>query len=74
MRLGSEALAFVEETVRKALAGECYVRVYAPSRHLARRMFHGVSPHIEKFGGSPDPQRLWWRLPNGSCILIEVER
>lgn len=72
MRLSNGALMAIEHTVRRALSGECRVYVAAPTKKDARRMFMGVSPHIERFGGDPDPRRLMWQMPNGSCILIEV--
>jgi len=72
MRLSNGALQAIEYTVRRALSGECRVYVAAPTRKDAARMFWGVTHHIERFGGDPDPRRLMWQMPNGSCIQIEV--
>lgn len=73
MRLSKRAAQSVSGVVARAMAGECVVRVAAPSRSVARRMFYGVTPHIENLGGRPAPKDLFWRLPNGSEIRIEVK-
>lgn len=73
MRLGKEALGYVDSQVRKALSGECVVTVKAPSLSLARRMYMGVRPHIEERGGVPNDRRMSWALPNGSEIRVVVD-
>jgi hypothetical protein len=72
MRLGGKTSAIIASVVNKAMSGECLVTIPAPSHALARRMFYGVSPHIERYGGKPASRDLAWRLPNGSEIRIEI--
>jgi hypothetical protein len=72
MRLGQRSTDIIGSVVAKAMSGECVVRVDAPSRVVARRMFDGVTRYIEERGGSPAPRNLAWHLPNGSEIRIEV--
>jgi hypothetical protein len=72
MRLGQRATDLIGTVVSRAMAGECVVKIEAPSRSVARRMFEGVTAHIEEMGGNPAPRHLAWHLPNGSEIRIEV--
>lgn len=73
MRLGKTAIRVVEQTVQRALSGECIVSVPAPSRCHAHAIFRGASPHIERMGGCPHTRDLSWRLPNGSLIVVMVD-
>lgn len=72
MRLGARATDLIGGVVSRALSGECVVRVQAPSTAVARRMFDGVTEHIERYGGRPLASHFSWHLPNGSVIRIEV--
>ena len=72
MRLGKETLGLIESQVSRALAGECVLTVPAPSLSLARRMYDGASPHVERLGGRPVRSALRWDLPNGSEIRIKA--
>jgi len=72
MRLGARATDVIGSVVQRAMSGECVVCVRAPNRDVARRMYAGVTKHIEERGGTPAPTRFAWRLPNGSEIRIEV--
>jgi hypothetical protein len=69
MRLGKTARGAIEARVKQALSGQCEVIVPAPA-HVAGRMFEAVDPHIQEFGGQPDPRRRRWTLPNGSVIRL----
>lgn len=72
MRLGQRATDLIGSVVNRAMAGECVVKIEAPNRQVARRMFDGVTSHIERRGGMPRPARFAWELPNGSEIRIEI--
>ena len=69
MRLGTRAKEVLRDTVHRALAGPCVVRVPARSRALAYRIFEAATPHLEEYGAVPRGA-LTWQLPNGSSIKV----
>lgn len=70
MRLGKAAKEALADTARRALAGQCTVKVPARNRALAYRIFEAATPHLEGYGAVPRPHMLMWELPNGSCIRV----
>ena len=74
MRLGKNAKEVLRDTVHRALAGPCEVKVPARNRAVAYRIFESVSPHMEEYGARPQPHVLCWVLPNGSVIRVEHGR